>query len=158
MPDGTEFADLLVWAYRGEVSGEAIFDALADAWADHDYAERLRVLAELERRMARRLTPLLTRHELDGGDDERSRTAGRDGAAVLAGDGWHDFLRMFAPVTDDALVRYRRLQSMATQPDPAFDLLIAHEEALQAFSAAELAGDTEHALDPVRDVIARLSA
>src|SRR4029077_12148826 len=44
-----EFGHLLVWAYRGEVSGEALFDALADARPEH--ADGLRVLAELERDM-----------------------------------------------------------------------------------------------------------
>ena len=39
-PPGEEFARLLVWAYRGELQGEAMFGALADAWAIDGRSER----------------------------------------------------------------------------------------------------------------------
>lgn len=150
-----EFARLLAWAYRGEVSGEALFATLADAWPDN--AGDLRVLAELERHMANALVPLLARYDVEGGNDERSRRTGRDSAAGLAEQGWPAFLTLFVPVTDAALERYHRLQTLAPETDPRFDALIAHEEALQAFGVAHLAGAGDHALDPVREVIARLS-
>jgi hypothetical protein len=156
-PADAEFARLLAWAYRGELSGDAMFGALADAWAHQECGPSLRVLADLERVMARTLAPLLEHRGVSGGDDERSRRAGRDSAALLAEGTWDDFLAQFAPATDAALVRYHRLQAIAADPDPVYDELIAHEEALQAFGAAEMRGDREHSLDPVREVITRLS-
>jgi hypothetical protein len=156
-PADAEFAKLLAWAYRGELSGEAMFSALVDAWENEKHRESLRVLAELEHLMALTLAPLLTRHTLDGGDDERSRRTGRDNAALIAEQGWDDFLAQFVPATDAAIVRYHRLRAIAPDRDPAFDELIAHEEALQAFGVAEMRGDSGNSLDPVRAVIARLS-
>jgi hypothetical protein len=80
-----EFARLLAWAYRGELSGESMFDALADAWAGEPREGKLRTLSELERGMAAALLPLIKEWTVDGGDDERSRQSGRDNAIGLAG-------------------------------------------------------------------------
>ena len=153
-----EFARLLVWAYRGELVGEAMFGALADAWAIEGRGEQMLVLAELERRMALALVPLLRRYSLDGGDDERSRRTGRESAAAIAGKGWDDFLKQSAPATDAALARYHRLRDLAPDPDRVIDELIAHEEALQAYAVAEMIGDAGRSLEPVRAVIERLSS
>ena len=68
-----EFDRLLAWAYRGELSGEAMFAALADLSGNADHAASLRVLAELERATAAAIAPLLRRYAVEGGDDERSR-------------------------------------------------------------------------------------
>ncbi len=107
--------------------------------------------------MALALAPLLHRSSVDGGDDERSRRTGGDNAALIAEQSWEEFLTQFGPATDAALERYHRLRAIAPDPDPVLDELIAHEEALQAFSAAEIRGESETSLDPVRAVIARLS-
>ncbi len=157
-PSDEEFARLLVWAYRGELQGEAMFGALAGAWAIDGRAEDLLVLAELERRMACALVPLLRRYSLDGGDDERSRRAGRESAAAIAGEGWDDFLDQFAPATDAALARYHRIRDLAPDRDRVIDELIAHEEALQAYAAAVMSGEAGRSLEPVHAVIERLSS
>jgi hypothetical protein len=157
-PGEDEFARLLVWAYRGEVQGEAMFDALAGAWAVEGRGRDLLVLAELERQMALALVPLLRRYALDGGDDERSRRVGRESAAAIAGAGWDDFLNQFAPATDAALERYHRLRDLAPEPERVIDELIAHEEALQAYAAAATRGDGGRSLEPVQAAIERLSS
>jgi hypothetical protein len=154
-----EFARLLAWAYRGELSGESMFDALADAWAGEPREGKLRTLSELERGMAAALLPLIKEWTVDGGDDERSRQSGRDNAIGLAGNSWESFLRMFGPATTEALEKYHLLKRMSPdQEDITLKLLIAHEEALLAFAEAELTGDDSHSLDPIRNVLTRLSA
>ena len=157
---GTEpaFGKLLAWAYRGEVSGETLFAELAELFAKDGHRSKLEVLSRLERAMARALSPLLVRYGVDGGDDERSRQRGCDNAAVVAAQGWRAFLEQFGPVTENALRRYRALvQSCPDGTNPTFDLLIAHEEALQAFAAAELSQAGDQALEPVNVVLARLT-
>lgn len=79
-PDPT-FAKLLAWSYRGEVSGEALFAALAEAFGDDTSRSKLKELADLERAMAQALAPLLARYRVDGGDDARSRQRGLDNAS-----------------------------------------------------------------------------
>jgi hypothetical protein len=66
---------------------------------------------------------------------------------------------MFGPATTEALEKYHLLKRMSPdQEDITLKLLIAHEEALLAFAEAELTGDDSHSLDPIRNVLTRLSA
>jgi hypothetical protein len=130
-PSAPDFLRLLAWAYRGELSGESMFGALADAWSGEPRGEKLRTLQELEGRMAEALLPLLRDWSVEGGDDERSRQTGRDNAAGLTGNSWESFLKMFGPATTDALQKYHRLLRLSPDRDNVvLKQLIAHEEAL----------------------------
>jgi hypothetical protein len=151
-----EYARLLAWAYRGEVSGEALFATLAERWESEGHAESMKTLAELERRMAFTLLPLLQRYSVDGGDDDRSRRTGHDNAVAISELGWDAFLAQFGPVTGEAIARYQQLRSIAPEPEPILDALVAHEEALQAFGAAESRGESAASLEAVRTVIESL--
>ena len=71
---------------------------------------------------------------------------------------WDDFLNQFAPATDAALAKYHLIRDLAPVPDRVIDELIAHEEALQQYAAAEMQGDRGRSLEPVRAVIERLSS
>jgi hypothetical protein len=152
MGHSESFTKLLAWAYRGEVSGQELFAGLAATFTDHDHRAKLDALAALEREMAQALEPVLERYGVDRGDDDRSRERGRDNAAGVAALGWSRFLEQFGPVTDAALDRYRTLAALAPDDDPVFDLLIAHEVALQEFANAELGDRGGDALEMVDDV------
>jgi hypothetical protein len=147
----------LAWAYRGELKGEAMFSVLADQCEHVGRAASLRTLADLERSMGLAVAPLLRRYGVDGGDDARSRRTGHDNGLAIGELAWEEFLAQFGPVTDAALARYHRLRTIAPDPDPVFDELVAHEEALQAYGAAELRGESGSSLELVRAVIARLA-
>ena len=148
-----DFRGLLLWAYRGEIRGEALFHGLAEQFPDA--ADKLLVLAELERRMAAVLSRPLTDHEIEAGDTSDEVSRGRELAAASATLGWQQFLAQFSPVTERALIRYRALRDLSPSADPAFDLVIDHEVALQDFARAEIAG-TDDSLASVRGVIERL--
>ena len=155
--DGFEFEKLLSWAYRGEVSGETLFDALAEHFAPLGRGPRLRRLAELERSMGAALRPLLDELGITGGDLDRARRDAIAAADEIGRQSYADFLASFEPVTTAALVRYQRLASLGRERDrPVLALLIHHEEALRDFGRSELAGDPDRSLDPVDGVIARL--
>jgi hypothetical protein len=135
-----------------------MFGALADAWAGQPPEEKLRTLEELERQMAAALLPLLHECSVDGGDDHRSQQTGRDTAAALAGNSWESFLNLFGPATSEALEKYHRLRDLAPDRDRTeLKQLVAHEEALRTFARAEVNGDDQHSLTPIREVLAWLS-
>jgi hypothetical protein len=156
MGSGESFSTLLAWAYRGEVSGEALFAGLAETVHDERRA-KLTALADLERAMAEALVPVLVRLGVERGDDERSRRRGRDNAAAIAPLEWSALMEQFGPVTEAALDRYRTLAAAATDDDPVYELLIAHEVALQEFARAELADGDGDPLAMVADVRRRLA-
>ena len=159
MTDPT-FSKLLAWAYRGEISGKTLFAELAEAFADQGHRAELEVLSSLEHAVAQALVPLLARYAVDGGDENRSRERGRENAAAIGTQGWQTFLEQFGPVTEDAITRYKALaQSCPDGSDPTLDLLVAHEEALQAFADAELEQrGPDQALAQVNEVLLRLTA
>ena len=136
-----EYTKLLTDAYRGELLGEALFDAFAASETDPDRVEKLRVLQRIEADTAARLRPLAVAAgiEVDGADDETTRSQGREiGAAGIAWDGFvkglHDALPPF-------LAGFVRLRAIAADPgDPALVALVTHEQAINAFAELELAG------------------
>jgi len=136
-----EYRTLLADAYRGELLGEALFDAFAAHEPDPERVDKLRVLQRIEGDTAGRLRPLAAaaRIEVDGPDDDTARSQGREiGGAGIAWDGFvkglHDALPPF-------LAGFVRLRTIAADPhDPALVALVTHEQAINAFAELELAG------------------
>jgi hypothetical protein len=136
-----EFVSLLTDAYRGELLGEALFDAFAAHEIDPERIDKLRVLQRIEADTAARLRPLAVAAgiEVDGAGDETARSQGREiGGAGIAWDGFvkglHDALPPF-------LAGFVRLRAIADDPgDPALVALVTHEQAINAFAELELAG------------------
>jgi hypothetical protein len=93
---------------------------------------------------------------VDGGDDERSRARGEANATVVIDGGWDGFLPQFEPTTEDALDKYRELRSLAETGTPIWDLLIAHEDAIQAVGRLLGAGETNDLRAPIDTVIDEL--
>jgi hypothetical protein len=152
-----EFGKLLSWAYRGEVSGEALFARLATHFEPMGREAQFRRLAELERAMGDAVRPLLEEHEVDAGDLERSNADALAAADELGRQPFEHFVALFEPVTADALDRYHRLAALGGEEDRAvFELLIAHEEALREYGRREQAGDSERSLELVDVVLDRL--
>ncbi|HWM18835.1 MAG TPA: hypothetical protein VNO51_04055 [Ilumatobacteraceae bacterium] len=156
--DVERFSRLLAWSYRAEIAGEALFAELAVGFEATGHRALLEDLAEVERLMADALRPALHRYGVDGGDDERSRAQGRANAALAIEDGWDTFLARFDPITEAALAKYVELRSLCERQDPVWDLLIAHEEALQVVGRI-LSGDGGgDAQAPVNVLLERLRA
>ncbi len=141
---------LLVRAYQGEVSGEALFGRLAEQCAQPDHRRKLGVLRELEARTRHAMVPAMERHGLPVEADpavERDAEALADGVATLP---WSDLLSAFEPITTQFLALYRRIGELAPPEDGEMaGLLVDHEEALREFARRELSGRGDDSLDLV---------
>lgn len=143
--------ELAEGAFRGEVRGEALFRVMAEALPDH--AAELETLRLLEVQTGDAARGLVERLGGDAEPKDDDRDVGRRLAEASIALPWDEFLGMFAPTTEAALARYRRLRELAADEDkPVADELIAHEEALQAFADASRASNAE----PLAAVIERL--
>jgi hypothetical protein len=140
-----EYRTLLLDAYKGELLGEALFDAFA-ARESGDRREKLLALQTIEGTTASQLRPLLSAAgvEVTADDEATPRAQGNEMAAALEWDllltGLHDALPSF-------LAGFVRLRSLAADPsDPALVALVNHEQAINAFVELELAGSTDCSL------------
>lgn len=144
-----EVGELWVRAYQGEVLGEALFGRLADRFGD-DRAEKLRVLATLERRTKEAIAPALERAGLSTEPDPAMLSLAD---ALAAGDlEWDGFLAATQAVTVQYIPLYVRIGELDPSEQATSELLVAHEAALRSFARAELAGDTANSLDAVNDL------
>jgi len=130
----SEYDDLLLDAYKGELFGDAFFGTLADAQPDPDRREKLRMLQTVEARTATSLRRLMTDAGLHT-DPALSRG-----------------LREALPPFLEKFVRLREIAGTPT--DPALDALVNHERAIDRFAELELAGDKK-SLKPLQDHLRR---
>jgi hypothetical protein len=140
---------LWVKAYQGEVLGELLFGGIADQLADPDQAATMRVVATLERRTKEAIAPALERAGVSTDPDpdmEVMATALIPGALAMT---WSDLMRTIGPITAQYIPLYQRIGALSPAEREAADLLVAHEEALRDFAAAEIAGDRAGSLGPI---------
>jgi hypothetical protein len=150
----SEYEQLLLDAYKGEVFGNAFFGALAEAQPDPDRREKLRTLQTVEARTATSLRRLMT----DAGLSLDPGTSKQEGVELAAGidpENWHGFMQGMHDALPPFLAKFERLQEIARRPsDPALVALCNHERAIQKFAALELAGDKK-SLKPLEDHLRR---
>ena len=149
----TSYHDELIWAYDGEVLGEAMFASMAAQLEDRGRAGEMAVMAMLERQTREQLGRLLAREGIVR-DDNRPIAKGEELGERSARANWDRFLASFAPLTSEALVRYRTMRDdLAPESDRAtMDALVTHEEVLQAYADRAIAGEG----DPAAPVVAAL--
>jgi hypothetical protein len=135
----SDYEELLLEAYKGEVFGNAFFGELAgrDEWRDH--RAPLEALAAIEQRTADMLRPLVDAAGIEVGDAEQPRREGRELGAM--GGSWDDFVKGLFDALPSFLASFVRLRELAADPhDPALAALVAHEQTISAFAQLELAG------------------
>ena len=135
----SEYDDLLLEAYHGELLGDALFGAMADAEADDAQREKLRALQQVEARTASRLRVLLEKAGIDVGDEQAPRADGVRMAEGVGDQPWLAFLESLRSALPSYLANFERLQSIGERDDPILVELVAHERAIDRF--AELDGD-----------------
>ena len=146
----SEYDDLLLEAYKGELFGDAFFGALADAQPDPDRREKLKTLQTVEARTATSLRRLVGNAGLHA-DPAVSREEGATVAARLDPEDWHELMRNLRDALPQYLEKFIRLREIARTPtDPALNALVNHERAIERFAELELAGD-EQSLKPLQD-------
>jgi len=139
--------------YQGEVYGEAIFDAWARATGDTAVAEKLQVLARLEREMGGRLAGELRALGRAPQADPGKREEGEKIGGALGGAAWPGVLDGFRSQLTPLVEEFERAESLA--PEGKLSLLqdvTAHERALLLFADREGAGQAD-ALEPALDLL-----
>jgi len=141
----SEYDDLLLEAYRGEVLGAALFDAMADAAEQPEQRAQLQALHRVESRTAGRLRELVDAAGLDPGDDAAAADGIQMGEAAGAQD-WSSFLTGLRSALPPYLAKFERLQALGATDDPVLTDLVAHEHAVDRFAELELEGRSADAL------------
>ena len=135
----SDYEQLLLDAYKGELFGDAIFSEMAarDDWRDH--RDTLQTLANIEARTAAALRPLVDAAAIDVGDEDETRRLGREQGS--AGGSWDGFVKALFDALPQFLANFLRLRELAPDPhDPALTALVAHEQAISAFAQLEIGG------------------
>jgi hypothetical protein len=138
----SDYDELLLDAYKGELFGNAIFGEMArrDEWREH--RATLETLAAIEQRTAGTLRPLVDAAGIDVGDEEQPRREGRELGAI--GGSWDGFVKALFDALPPFLANFVRLRELAADPHhPALMALVAHEQTISAFAQLELAGHAD---------------
>ena len=141
----SEYDDLLLDAYRGEVLGAALFGAMADAATDDQQREQLYALQRVEARTATRLRDLVDGAGLDAGADGPASDGRRMAEATRDAD-WATFLTTLRGALPPFLANFERLREIGFRDDPVLEDLVAHERAIDRFAELELEGRHADAL------------
>lgn len=140
-----------VWqeAFEAECLGEALFARLRDLQPDAARRERLEVLRRLEEATRELLRPELARVGASSDGEAAAAAQGEELASVAAAQPWEQLLASLEPGTARYAALYAELRPLVGPADAALvDALAAHQQALCAFAARELAGDP-HAADAI---------
>ena len=146
-----DYATYIYERYEGEVYGEAMFRAMAEAATDPENARKLRVLEQLERETKEALLPEV---EATGGqtreNSERLADANKIGAQFGSAP-WLDMMKGMSVELEKYVAESQRCEALAP---PGREALVkqvtAHEQALLDFARSEIAGaDADESLAPV---------
>ena len=142
---------LLIY-YEEEIEGEAYFYGLVDHFEEHD---KLRILAQVERRAAESVEPLLEKYKLVPSDASELKGRGESYVGRHASFNWLEFIAYVVKRYPDYLEEFTALERLAPKEDLyALNNLTAHEVAAIEFAKRELAGDPD-SLVPLYDYLAR---
>jgi hypothetical protein len=141
----SEYDDLLVDAYRGELVGATLFGAMATARTGCE-REQLLGLQRIESRTAERLRTLIEAAAVDAGDDQTADDDGLRLADATRDQEWSTFLSALRGALPPFLASFERLQAIGAPDDPVLADLVAHERAIDRFAELELQGRGSEAL------------
>ena len=141
----SEYDQLLVDAYRGEVLGAALFSAMAAERNDRE-REQLLALARVESRTAERLRTLIDAAGIDAGDDGTAVDGAVEMASATRDQDWSAFLSTLRDALPPFLANFERLQALGTPDDAVLADLVAHERAIDRFAGLEIEGRSDEAL------------
>ncbi len=141
MPDRNSYLETLLLYYEEEVMGEAYFSELSRHFDEAGAAEKLQLLADVERHAAQAVEPLVRRHKLKPRD---ARELADLGAADVRGHcklSWQQFVTYMVERYPAYIDDFEGLERMAPSEDlPALKFLTEHEHAAIDFANRELDG------------------
>lgn len=148
--DARDYLERISTAYRGEVYGERLFEAMAAGCADAGRRHKLTVLAQLERETKDALKPLLARLGGDTGEDPERQAQGTADGTGFAKLEWDALMRRYRERVPRFLPGFETLEAEGPQRDRAIlHRLTEHSRAFGAFVELELSGREADSLAPV---------
>jgi dimethylamine/trimethylamine dehydrogenase len=154
MTDGTRpkqtYLDRLLRAFEEEIGGEAYYAGLAAHFDEPGAGEKLDLLAQIERRTAEILHPLIERYGLVARDDATIKALGAAKVAEHGAGSWSDYMTWMVRGLPVFVSEFEELEDGAPEADrAALALLTRHEVAAIEFAERELGGDPD-AVAPIR--------
>ncbi len=146
-----EYAQGVLKAYQGEVAGEAMYRAAAEAASEPDHCYKFRALEQLELEMKEKLRVVLERV---GGSTEETASLREAGAkfaeSLFAGPDWRAAMRQYASAIEPYVREFEQLEAGAPAHDAdVMAYLVAHERAQVTFAKREADGEATTSIDPV---------
>ncbi len=155
MADNAVYLETLLKYYEDEIMGEAYFYGLADHIGGPAEREKLALLAEVERRAAEAVQPLLRKHGLAPRDESVLKVLGAADVERHRHYGWMELMAYMAGRYPAYLDDFEALERLAPEDDmPALKLLTHHEVVAIDFADKEIAGDP-NSLAPLREYLDR---
>ncbi len=144
MTDNAVYLETLLKYYEDEVMGEAYFYGLADHIGGAVEREKLALLAEIERRAADVVRPLLEKHGLVPRDESVLKALGEAHVERHRRYSWMELMAYMAGRYPAYLDEFEALERLAPEDDvPALKLLTHHEVVAIDFADKEIAGDPD---------------
>jgi hypothetical protein len=145
------YAQGVLKAYQGEVAGEAMYRAAAEAAAEPGRSYKFRALEQLELETKEKLRVVLERLGDSTEGSAELREAGEKLAESLFADpDWRGAMRRFAGVIEPYVKEFEQLAAEAPSDDTdVMAYLVAHERAQVTFAKREADGDATTSIEPV---------
>ncbi len=158
MTDDAVYLETLLKYYEDEVMGEAYFYGLADHIGGVVEREKLALLAEVERRAADVVRPLLEKHGLVPRDESVLKALGEADVERHRHYSWMELMAYMAGRYPAYLDEFEALERLAPEDDmPALKLLTHHEVVAIDFADKEIAGDPD-SLASIREYLEHCTA
>ncbi len=153
--DNAVHLETLLQYYEDEVMGEAYFYGLADHIGGAVEREKFALLAEVERRAADVVRPLLEKHGLVPRDESVLKVLGEAHVERHRHYSWMELMAYMAGRYPAYLDEFEALERLAPEDDrPALKLLTYHEVVAIDFANKEIAGDPD-SLASIREYLDR---
>ncbi len=139
--------------FEEEVMGEAYFLGLSKHFDGPGESEKLVMLAEVERKAAEAVRPLLEKHGLKPRDDSVLHSLGEADAEHHLNHGWGELMTHMSVHYPRYIDDFEGLERMAPEDDrPILKILTYHEVATIDFANREIVGDPD-SLEPIRQYL-----
>jgi dimethylamine/trimethylamine dehydrogenase len=148
----SDYGTALALCYEEEISGEAYFVRLAEFFTGRQ-RQALLFLADMERRTAASIRPLVDRHGLAVADPAKLRMSGQRDAERKSGTSWETLVTEMADEFAVFVEEFKHLERLAPVSDgDCIGMLTRHEVAALEFANREAAGLAE-SLGPLEEFL-----
>ena len=149
-----QFVAYLHECFQGEVMGEALGVALAEAAQDPVHSQKWRFVEQLERETKGRIRAVLEALGESVEEDPEKRAEGKSWGERFAKLPWSEAMDELKP----ALEKYIRYFEKHEKTAPSDGLAIAqhitrHERALLEFTLREIEGQTDNSVEPIERLL-----